>query len=136
MYIAMGWPPSRVSTTLAIGWAFGVAITACVMSFVIWNAIRALTLGFASKMSVLENNCMQSTASAAGYSTGGTMVSAIAALLLLSPTPEHPFGKHLPVGVLVGWTVFLAILGVVLAIPMFSLRQGFAELPDPAWSDL
>src|ERR1041384_8101099 len=61
---------SNLYTTLAIGWGFGVAITACVMSFVIWNAFRALTAGRLGQMSLLENNCMQSTASAAGYSTG------------------------------------------------------------------
>lgn len=33
---------SNLYTTLAIGWAFGVAITACVMSFVIWNICTGL----------------------------------------------------------------------------------------------
>ena len=33
---------SNLYTTLKLGWSFGVAITACVLSFVIWNAIRAL----------------------------------------------------------------------------------------------
>jgi len=32
-------------------------------------------------MNILENNCMQSTASSAGYSTGGTLVSAFAAYI-------------------------------------------------------
>ena len=71
---------SNLYTTLKLGWAFGVAITACVMSYVLWNALRALTGGRMSQMSLLENNCMQSTASAAGYSTGGTVGSAFAAL--------------------------------------------------------
>src|ERR1041385_1670303 len=31
---------SNLYTTLKLGWSFGVAITACVMSFVIWNLIR------------------------------------------------------------------------------------------------
>jgi uncharacterized oligopeptide transporter (OPT) family protein len=57
-------------TTLKIGWSFGVAITACVISYVIWNGLRAASGGRLSRMSILENNCMQSTASAAGYSTG------------------------------------------------------------------
>src|SRR5215204_6333189 len=29
---------SNLYTTLKVGWSFGVAITACVLSFVIWNA--------------------------------------------------------------------------------------------------
>ena len=36
---------SNLYTTLKLGWAFGVAITACVMSYVLWNAFRALTGG-------------------------------------------------------------------------------------------
>jgi uncharacterized oligopeptide transporter (OPT) family protein len=61
---------------------------------------------------------MQSTASSAGYSTGGTMVSAIAAMLLLSVTPDNPLGVHIDPWVLIGWTIALAALGTVMAIPM------------------
>ncbi len=102
---------------LKTGWHLGVAITACILSYTLWQG--ALKTGIAkTQMSILENNCMQSTASAAGYSTGGTMVSAIAALLMLSATDANPQGEHLPVWVLALWTVLLAILGVTLAIPM------------------
>ncbi len=102
---------------LKTGWGLGVAITACILSYAIWTGL--LKVGVAkTPMTILENNCMQSTASSAGYATGGTMVSAIAALLMLSATPENPGGEHLPVTVLVGWTLFLAILGTVIAIPM------------------
>ncbi len=102
---------------LKSGWALGVAITACIVSFSTWQFL--LRIGVAkTPMTILEMNCMQSTASSAGYSTGGIMVSAIAALLLLSASPEHPGGQHLPVAILVLWTLFLAALGVFLAIPM------------------
>src|SRR5262245_11108747 len=33
---------SNLYTTLSIGWSFGVAITSCVMSFVIWTAVRGV----------------------------------------------------------------------------------------------
>jgi uncharacterized oligopeptide transporter (OPT) family protein len=102
---------------LKTGWALGVAITACIMSYAIWTGLEKVGVA-KTPMTILENNCMQSTASAAGYSTGGTMVSAIAALLMLSATPENPGGQHLPPVILVSWTVFLAVLGTVLAIPM------------------
>ena len=102
---------------LKTGWHLGVAITACIASFAIWTFFHK-TGAVKTPMSILENNCMQSTASAAGYSTGGTMVSAIAALLILSATEQNPGGAHLPWPVLAGWTLFLAVLGVVLAIPM------------------
>ena len=101
---------------LKTGWGFGVAITACVLSYAIWKALRGMKflqrIGIAtSEMTILENNAMQSTASAAGYSTGGTLVSAIAAYLLVT-------GEHLPYGLLSVWIFFLAVLGVTLAIPM------------------
>ena len=102
---------------LKTGWHLGVAITACILSFSIWRMF--LSVGLAkTQMTILENNCMQSTASAAGYSPGGTFVSAIAALLMISATPDNPGGEHLPWHVLVLWTFFLAVLGVTLAIPM------------------
>ncbi|WP_437964193.1 OPT family oligopeptide transporter [Sorangium sp. So ce260] len=102
---------------LKIGWHIGVAITACLLSFAIWGSF--VRLGVArTPMTILENNCMQSTASAAGFSTGSTMVSAIPALLMLSASPERPGGEHLPWPVLAAWTFFLAVLGAVLAIPM------------------
>jgi uncharacterized oligopeptide transporter (OPT) family protein len=95
---------------LKTGWALGVAITACIVSYAVWNGF--LKLGFAkTPMTILETNCMQSTASSAGYSTGGTMVSAVSALLMIQ-------GVHLPLGTLILWTLLLGALGTVMAIPM------------------
>jgi uncharacterized oligopeptide transporter (OPT) family protein len=110
-FLGMFLSISNLYTTLKLGWAFGVAITACVMSYVLWNSFRALTGGRLSQMSMLENNCMQSTASAAGYSTGGTVGSAFAALYLVE-------GHHQPWWVLAGMVFLTAALGVFLAIPM------------------
>jgi len=46
---------------LKTGWGLGVAITACIVSFSLWNL--CLRLGIArSPLSILESNCMQSTA--------------------------------------------------------------------------
>ena len=36
---------SNLYTTLKLGWSFGVSITACVISFVVWNAIRTVLAG-------------------------------------------------------------------------------------------
>jgi uncharacterized oligopeptide transporter (OPT) family protein len=102
---------------LKTGWGLGVAITACIVSFSLWKL--CLRVGLArSPLSILETNCMQSTASAAGYSTGNAMVSAFPALLLLSVSATNPHGHHLPWPLLAGWTAFVAMLGVALAIPM------------------
>lgn len=73
---------SNLYVGLKTGWSLGVAITACILSFSLGAALQRAGL-LRSNLSILENNCMQSTASSAGYSTGGTLASAIAALLLI-----------------------------------------------------
>jgi OPT family oligopeptide transporter len=116
---------ANLYTTLKIGWSFGVAITACVLSYVIWNAFRILSFGRLSQMTVLESNCMQSTASAAGYSTGSTIATAFGALLLLE-------GYHQPVWIVVSFTIFTAALGVFLAVPMKRQMINQEKLPFPS----
>lgn len=102
---------------LKTGWGLGVAITAALLAYGIWNVL--LKAGIAkTPMTILETNCMQSTASSAGYATVGTVVSAIAALLMLSATEGNPQGQHLSWVVLGAWTLFQAALGTVMAIPM------------------
>jgi uncharacterized oligopeptide transporter (OPT) family protein len=102
---------------LKTGWGLGVAITACILSFSLWNLF--LKLGVArTPLSILETNCLQSTASSAGYSTGNSMVSATPALLLLTVTATNPGGQHLPWPALAAWVFFVAMLGVCLAVPM------------------
>jgi OPT family oligopeptide transporter len=95
---------------LKAGWGFGVAITACILSYAIWTSLYKMRIA-RTQMTILENNCMQSTASAAGYSTGGTLISAFAAYILL-------YNQTLPLGIMLGWVFFLAILGVTMAVPM------------------
>jgi OPT family oligopeptide transporter len=95
---------------LKTGWGFGVAITACVLSWAIWKFFRKIGVT-KSDMTILENNAMQSAASSAGYSTGGTLVSAVAAFVLVN-------SMHIGYGMLTLWIFFLALLGVTMAIPM------------------
>ena len=40
--IGMVMSVSNLYTTLKLGWSFGISITACVVSFVVWNTIRSL----------------------------------------------------------------------------------------------
>ena len=109
---------------LKTGWGLGVAITACILSYSIWKGARALGLA-KTDMTILENNCMQSTASSAGYSTGGTLVSAIAAWMLLQ-------NQSMPTGLLMAWIFFLAVLGVTLAIPMKRQMINIEQLKFPS----
>lgn len=109
---------------LKAGWGFGVAITACILSYASWTSLYRLGLT-KTKMSILENNCMQSTASSAGYSTGGTLVSAFAAYILLN-------GQPLPLSLMLGWVFFLAVLGVTMAIPMKRQMINIEQLRFPS----
>jgi len=117
---------SNLYVGLKTGWGLGVAITACILSVGIYRMLMALfPKWFSTEMSILENNCMQSTASSAGYSTGGTMVSAIAAYLMIT-------GHHIPWLVLGLWTFFLAALGVFIAVPMKRQMINIEQLKFPS----
>lgn len=109
---------------LKAGWGFGVAITACILSYAIWTSLHAAGL-VRTRMTVLENNCMQSTASAAGYSTGGTLVSAFAAFILVN-------GHGLSYPLTLAWVFFLALLGVTMAIPMKRQMINVEQLRFPS----
>jgi OPT family oligopeptide transporter len=115
---------ANLYTTLKVGWSFGVSVTACVLSYVIWNALRLLSGRRLGEMSLLENNCMQSTASAAGYSTGSTIATAFGALLLIE-------GKHQGWVAVAAFTLFTALVGVFLAIPMKRQMVNQEKLPFP-----
>lgn len=115
---------SNLYTHIKIGWGFGVAITACVLSFVIWRSFMIL-IPRLTQMSILESNCMQSTASAAGYSTGSSVATAFGAYLLIT-------GKHLSWEICAIWTVVTAMLGVMLAVPMKKQMINKEQLPFPS----
>ncbi len=117
---------SNLYIGLKTGWGLGVAITSCILSYAISKTLRtAFPRWFRTEMSILENNCMQSTATSAGSSTGGTMVSAISSYLIIT-------GHHIPWVVLGWWTFFLASLGVFLAIPMKRQMINIEQLRFPS----
>lgn len=113
---------SNLYVGLKTGWGLGVTITACILSFAIF---RTLHLAFGmSEPSILENNCMQSTASAAGYSTGSTLISAFAAYLMIT-------GHHPPMLTTMSLVFFLGVLGVFMAIPMKRNMVNVEQLAFP-----
>jgi putative OPT family oligopeptide transporter len=109
---------------LKAGWGFGVAITACILSYALWTSLLKVGL-VRTPMTILENNCMQSTASSAGYSTGGTLVSAFAAYIIVN-------GRPLSVPLMLGWVLFIAVLGVTMAIPMKRQMINIEQLRFPS----
>ena len=128
--IIMGWVLGSVLSLtniyvgLKAGWGFGVAITACILSYAIWTTFYKLRLA-RTQMTILENNCMQSTASAAGYSTGGTLVSAFAAYILIH-------NETLPLSLMLAWVFFIAVLGVTMAVPMKRQMINIEQLRFPS----
>jgi len=109
---------------LKAGWGFGVAITASILSYAIWTSL--LKIGLArTPMTILENNCMQSAASSAGYSTGGTLVSAFAAYIIVNQ-------QSMSVPLMLAWVFFIAVLGVTMAIPMKRQMINIEQLRFPS----
>ena len=117
---------SNLYIGLKAGWSLSVAITACIISYTIFRVFHAAfpvrraarsgrLLGIFDRpepgeVSILENNCMQSTASAAGYSTGATLVSAFPAYLMIT-------GHNPPFWTVAGLVCATGLLGVFLAVP-------------------
>jgi putative OPT family oligopeptide transporter len=109
---------------LKAGWGFGVAITACILSYAIWTTLYKVG-AVRTPMTILENNCMQSTASSAGYSTGSTLISAFAAYMLIE-------NSALSLPLMLAWVFALAVLGVAMAIPMKRQMINIEQLRFPS----
>ncbi len=114
---------SNLYVALKTGWSIGVSITAGILAYAIFAALLKLRV-VRRAFGMLENNAMQSVASAAGYMTGGGTVAAIPALMMITGT------------VMGGWQMFfwitsIAMLGVVMAIPMKQQMINVEQLRFP-----
>ncbi|MGA2619610.1 MAG: OPT family oligopeptide transporter [Thermoguttaceae bacterium] len=90
------------------GWTLGVGITSVILAFATFKVLSRLGLG--REFTVLENNCMQSIATAAGYMTS-PMISSLAAYMLVT-------GTIVPMGTTLVWIMALGVLGVLFAFPL------------------
>lgn len=114
---------SNLYVGLKVGWSLGVVVTASILGWVAWRAaVRARVLR--QMPTILEANAMASTASAAGYSTGTTLVSAMAALLLVT-------GEPMPLWQLMAWLLSISVLGLVVAVPLKRALINVEQLPFP-----
>jgi OPT family oligopeptide transporter len=115
---------SNVYVGLKIGWSMGVAITSCILAWVIFTSLsRMFRL---SEFTILENNAMQSAASAAGSMTSAGIVNAIPALWMLNPSAVPP--QH----ILIVWVILISFLGVFLAVPAKRQMINIEQLPFPS----
>ncbi|MCP3104313.1 OPT/YSL family transporter [Myxococcus sp. K15C18031901] len=108
---------------LKTGMAFGVAITAALLAHASHGLARRVAPGVAGRpLSPLETCSAQTVASAAGYATGGALVSVQGAWLIV--TGQHPS----PI-ILLAWTFLLSALGVLFAVPFKRRLVDHEQLP-------
>ena len=101
----------NVYVGLKAGWGLGVTVTCCIMAYTIFAALHKALPRLFPPFSILENNAMQSAASAGGYMTGAGLVNAIPALMMLNPAAVPGMW------VLMAWILIISWLGVFLAVP-------------------
>jgi uncharacterized oligopeptide transporter (OPT) family protein len=103
------------------GWSLGVGVTSVILAFVAFRAFAKV--GLASDFTILENNCVQSVATAAGYMTAPFISSLLAYMLIVD--------KVLPWWQMMIWCVVVSVLGVLIAFPMKRRFVNDEQLPFP-----
>lgn len=89
------------------GWTLGVGITSVILAFALFKGLARV--GLAREFTILENNAMQSIATASGYMTS-PLISSLAAYMMVT-------GRVIPMWQLMAWVIVLAVLGVLFAFP-------------------
>jgi OPT family oligopeptide transporter len=131
MLLGMVLACSNVYVGLKAGWSMGVAITACILAYVIFEALHRAFPKWFGPYSILENNAMQSCASAAGYMSGAGLVNAIPALMMLNPGAlPATFGMKMLY--FIPWLAVISWLGVFLAVPAKRQMINIEQLPYPS----
>ena len=103
------------------GISIGVGLTSVILSFAIFRILS--TSGITSDYTILENNCTQSIATAAGYMVS-PLISSLAAYMLVT-------GKVIPGWQMVVWMTIISLIGVLLAFPMKRRFINDEQLPFP-----
>ena len=103
------------------GISIGVGLTSVILAFAIFRILAGI--GLVQDLSILENNCTQSIATAAGYMVT-PLVSSLAAYMLVT-------GVIVPWWQMIVWTTTISILGVLVAFPMKRRFINEDQLPFP-----
>ncbi|MBN2804715.1 MAG: OPT/YSL family transporter [Deltaproteobacteria bacterium] len=103
------------------GWTLGVGITSVILAFGMFRVFSKIGIG--SEITLLENNAMQSIATAAGYMTG-PLISSVSAYMLIT-------GEIIPMHETVIWIISLSLLGVLFAFPLKKRFINDDQMPFP-----
>lgn len=90
------------------GWTLGVGITSVILAFAAFKLLSQVGLG--REFTLLENNAMQSIATAAGYMTS-PLISSLAAYMMVT-------NSIVPQTTTMMWIIAIALLGVLFAFPL------------------
>src|SRR5919197_213077 len=103
------------------GVTLGVGVTSVILAFSLFRLMSRV--GLAKDFTILENNAMQSIATAAGYMTS-PLISSLAAYMLVA-------GRVVSWWQMILWNVVISILGVLMAFPMKRRFINEEQLPFP-----
>lgn len=103
------------------GWTLGVGITSVILAFSLFKILSSMRI--CKDMTILENNAMQSIATAAGYMTS-PLIASVPAYMLVNNTV-------IPLEHTIIWMVLLAILGVLFAFPLKKRFINEEQMPFP-----
>ena len=107
---------------LKIGWGFNMSITAALLSYGVFSALRA---GFGTRpWNLLENNINQTAASAGASISSAGLVAPIPALTMIT-------GQELSYPVLALWVLSVGLVGVVVAVGLRRQMVEVDNLPFP-----
>ena len=103
------------------GITIGVGLTSVILAFALYRGLNKAN--FATDFTILENNCTQSIATAAGYMVS-PMIAGLTAYMLVT-------GTVVPWWHLMVWMCITSILGVLVAFPMKRRFVNEEQLPFP-----
>ncbi len=103
------------------GVTLGVGLTSVILAFAMFRLLARMRM--ANDFTILENNAMQSIATAAGYMTT-PLVSSLAAYMMVT-------GVIVPWWQMLVWMVIMSLVGVLVAFPMKRRFINEDQLPFP-----
>ncbi len=103
------------------GWSLGVGVTSVILAFLAFRLLGGIGVG--RGFTILENNAVQSIATAAGYMTSPLISSLLAYMMMTNVV--------LPWWQMLVWMISTSILGVLVAFPMKRRFVNDEQLPFP-----